>query len=429
MLQEIRWLPSEERWIEEIADRVLVGEILLVRSLPRWGLTAVCAAVESRLGSSAVAVAGRSMIESVQQATREALDGGVTAKVDAVGYAQLIFDDYGRAIRHSQGGTLHSMLYRLLVDSSQARDTGALLIARSGDMLDLSFAGSPLLSRAETVPLPLLATEDASVLSMSLSELHRLVGESTWLARRFLGRTKREGRISVVEHLNADRRRIIDALPPEAVEVLAGARAYENAGPVSQEALLCLGSIDSGSVYRPAGLVAESSLLEEIQLQSPGWPRQRGASVLQFATLLAGANDAIWVDRYALSHPSVARQFLSDLRGHTQARIRLLVSAERDRPSFAQEIINQLTSIPRVEVRFMHRLDRHLLHDRHLVLPAMKCGYVLPTAGVIFNQDDPGSAVSVRMPNLAINYSDCWNRGDPVLPAHAADGVCRGGYH
>lgn len=420
MPRETEWLPSERRWIGEITDRVLTGDILLVRSLPRWGLTTVCAAVGVQLGSSAVPVAGRSISEPAQRTTRDALDGQVTAKVAMDGYAQLIFDDYGHAIRRSQGGALHSMLYRLLVDSSQARDTGALLVARAGDMLDLNFAGSPLLSRAETTPLPLLTADDASVLSLDLSELRALAGESTWMARRFLGRTIREGRISVVEHLNADRRRIIDALPPDAVEVLAGARTYDNAGPVSQEALLCLGTVASGSVYRPASLVSESKLLEEIQLQSPGWPRQRAASVQQFAGFLAGNNDAIWVDRYALSRPHVARRFLDDLRQHTPARLRILVSNERDRPSFAQEIVTEFNCVPQVEVRFMHRTDRHLLHDRHLVLPAMKGGYVLPTAAVILSQDDPGSAVSVKMPSLAINYSDCWNRGDPVFPPPSA---------
>lgn len=414
------WLPSERQWISEIADRVLTGEILLVRSLPRWGLTAACAAVGSQLGSSIVAVAGRSISETKQQITRETLDGRVTAKVEADGYAQLIFDDYGHAIRRSQGGALHSMLFRLLVDSSQARDTGALLVARAGDMLDLSFAGSPLLSRAETIPLPLLTSDDAGVLNIDLNQLRSLVGESTWLARRFLGRTMREGRVSVVEHLNADRRRIRDALPPDAVEVLAGARTYDDASLVSREALLCLGTVESGSVYRPATLVAESKLLEDIHLQSPGWPQQRAGSIQQFATYLAGANDAIWVDRYALSHPTVARQFLDDLRLHTRARIRILVSNDRERPSFAHEIASRLSNVPRVEVRFMNRFDRPLLHDRHLVLPAMSCGYVLPTARVVLSQDDPGSAVSVKMPNLAINYSEFWNRGDPVLPAPSA---------
>lgn len=420
MPRETEWLPSERLWIGEITDRVLTGGNLLVRSLPRWGLTTVCAAVGAQLGSSAVVVAGRSITEPTQRTAREELDRQMTAKVDTDGYAQLIFDDYGHALQRSQGGALHSMLYRLLVDSSQARDIGALLVARAGDVLDLKFAGSPLLSRAETIPLPLLTAEDATVLGLDLSEVRKMAGDSTWLARRFLGRTNREGRMSAVEHLNADRRRIIDALPSDAVEVLVGATSYDNAGPVGQEALLCLGTIESGSDYRPASLVTEAKLLEDIQLQSPGWPPQRAASVKQFAGFLAGINDAIWVDRYAMSRPQIAGRFLNDLRRHTQARLRILVSNDRDRPTFAQEIVSELSSVPRVEVRFMHRSDRHLLHDRHLVIPAMKCGYVLPTAAVIFSQDDPGSAVSVKMPDLAINYSECWNRGEAVFPPRSA---------
>lgn len=419
MAQVTEWLPSELRWIEGITDRVLTGDILLIRSVPRWGVTSVCAAVEAQLGSSAISIAGRSISESTQRATREELDKQITSKVDADGYAQLIFDDYGHAIRRSQGGALHSMLYRLLVDSSPARDTGALLVARAGDVLDLQFAGSPLLSRTETIPLPLLTVDDADALNLNLDELRELVGESTWLARRFLGRTAREGRISAIEHLNADSRRIIDALPPDAVEVLAGARRYDAAGPVSQEVLLCLGMINGRSAYHPASLVVDSNLIEDIELQSPGWPPQRAASVQQFSDFLAGTNDAIWVDRYALSRPQATRQFLEALRLRTSARIRILVSDNRDRPSFVEEIISALDNVASVEVRFMHRSDRHRLHDRHLVLPAMRTGYVLPTAGVILSQDDPGSAVSVKMPSLAINYSECWNRADPVFPSAA----------
>ncbi|WP_326952253.1 hypothetical protein [Amycolatopsis sp. NBC_01286] len=416
MQRKTEWLPSELQWIEDIVGRVLSGEILLVRSLPRWGLTNVCASVDRELGASAVSVGGRTIGETAQRAIREAIDKDVSAKVDEQGYAQLIFDDYGYAIRHSQGGALHSMLYRLLVDSAQARDIGALLVARAGDMLDLNFAGSPLLGRTESVPLPLLAEIDATTLGVDLDDLRRMAGESTWLARRFMGRTVREGRINAVEHLNADRRRIVDALPVDAVEVLLGARQFDGVGVLGQEALLCLGAVEDGSKYRLASLVAESNLLDEIRLQSPGWPRARAASLRRFADLLAGVEDAIWVDRYALSRLDLARQFLNGLRRHTSARLRILVSRDRDRSSFAQEIVTELGGISKLEVRFMNRSDRHRLHDRHLVLPTLKSGFVLPTAGVIFGQDDPGSAVSVAMPNLAINYSEYWRRADRVLP-------------
>lgn len=413
------WLPSEREWIAQLAERVLMGEIALVRSLPRWGMSTVGKSVAKTLGESAVVVDGRSITEGNQKAVRERIDADVATAIEKTGCAQLIFDDYGRAIRRSQGGTLHSMLYRLLVDSTAARDTGAMLIARSADTLDLNFSGSPLISRGQTVVLPVLAAEDADALGIELAALTKLAGESTWLARRFLNTSARQGRVNAVEHLNNDRRRIIGALPPAAVEVLLGARTAANIDATSHEALLCLGSINTGGEFESSALVDESLLLQEARLWSPGWPARPGDSVRRFAELLAGAEDAIWVDRYLLSEPSRVRSFLERLRLLTATRLRLLVSDDRDRPGFAGAISSALGGIDDVDVRFMNRNDRKKLHDRHLVIPALRSGFVLPTAGVILGTDDPGSAVSVPMPTLAMNYAECWDRGSRVFSLHA----------
>ncbi|WGT47984.1 hypothetical protein [Tessaracoccus lacteus] len=410
------WLPSEQSWIDQLTDRVFEGEIVLLRALPRWGLSSVCASVAEALGDSAVVVEGRAISEANQKAARERIDEDVSAATEHAGCAQLIFDDYGRAIRRSQGGTLHSMLYRLLVDSEAARDTGALLVARSGDMLDLRFSGSPLISRARSVVLPVLGPEDAAALSIDLASLRRMSGESTWLARQFLGVSTRQGQVGAVEHLNNDRRRIVESLPPPAVEVLAGARAAHDCDATSREALLCLGSIDAGGAFEPARLVAQSTLLDEVHLRNPGWPADRSESVRRFADMLAGVEDAIWVDRYLFAEPSKARAFLARLRKLTSTRLRLLVSDDRDRSGFASDVSSALDGLENIQVRFMSRHDRRLLHDRHLVLPAMSSGFVLPTAGVILSIDDPGSAVSVPMPALAINFADCWRRGTRVFP-------------
>jgi hypothetical protein len=361
-------------------------------------------------------VRGRAFTEETQKSVREKLDLDVSEAIQRVGYAQLIFDDYGRAIRRSQGGTLHSMLYRLLIDSASARDTGALLVARSGDSLDLNFSGSPLISRAHTVALPALDAADADALSVELGDLRRMAGELTWLARRFLGVTARQGQVSAVEHLNSDRRRIVEALPPTSVEVLAGARAATDVDAVSREALMCLGVCGENSEFEPSELVSQSKLLAEVRLQNPGWPKSWSESIQSFANLLAGVEDAIWVDRYLFSQPSRVRMFIDELRHATAARLRLLVSADHERPSLGRDISTVLEGVDAVEVRFMSRHDRRRLHDRHLVFPSLRSGFVLPTAGVILGVDDPGSAIAVQMPALAINYAECWARGDRVFP-------------
>jgi len=409
------WLPSERRWLDALAERTLDGGIILVRAIPRWGLTATCEALAESLGESAVLVDGRTVTEANQKAFRDKLDSDIKAAIETMGLAQLLFDNYGRAIRRSQGGTLHSMLYRLLVDSPAARDTGALLTARPNDVLDPGFSGSPLISRATTFVLPAIDQEDADALGMDLTDLKTLAGESTWLARRFLDGGFRQGRVSAVEHLGHDGRRIVAALPPGAVNGLAGANETKPLDGISREALMCFGCVGPGGEFKPASLVAESTLLDEVASQNPAWPDLLSESARRFAGLLDSAEDAFWVDRYIFSQPVRAREFLDLVREQTSTRLRLLVCDDRERGAFAHSIANALDGVENVEVRFMHWSDKKLLHDRHLVLPALQSGYVLPTASVVLAIDHPGTAVAAKIP--AVDYAPYWNRGSVVFPA------------
>lgn len=340
------------------------------------------------------------------------LDRDLETRVTAFGHAQLLFDDYGSAIRRSKGGALHSSLYRMLVDGKHARDVGALLTSRLGDDLDLRFAGSPLLSRARVVRAPLLGIEDADAVGMSLEQVRLLVGSGTALARR-LGSASDEARAyEVVEYLKVDAARIVDDLPPDAVEVLAGARAYQDADSTSQHALLALGSVSSDGSFQLAQVVAESALCDSVQARSPGWPTTRSESVQAFAELLAGVDDAIWVDRYLFADVPLLQSFLTDVRSLTRCRLRLLGSDDRDQFGLASRVAQEINTIEGVDARMMTLVDRRELHDRHLVLPANRTGWVLPTAGVVLAKDAPGSAVVVRMPGLAVDYSQYWRRAN-----------------
>lgn len=133
------WLPTEHLWLESICEGLVEGEVLLVRGLPRWGLSTACQAVSEALGESAILLDGREVTEQNQRDFRDRLVSRVNEVIVRTGWAQLIFDNYGRAIRRSQGGILHSILYQLLIDSPAARDTGALLTARMGESLNLTF--------------------------------------------------------------------------------------------------------------------------------------------------------------------------------------------------------------------------------------------------------------------------------------------------
>ena len=223
MSYSTRWLPSDTRWIERVLDLLIDGEIVLVRGLPRTGKSTLCETIAHELGDTACSVFGARVDEANQGTMRERIGTEVAARIEANGCAQLVFDDYGKAIRRSQGGQLHSFLYGLLVDGPFARDTGVLLTSRHGDDLDLRFSGSPLLSRAQVLSLPETDIEDAAELGLELATLRALAGSSTAFARRMLGQEASTQTFALVEYLRVDRSRLAADLPPAVTEVLLGA--------------------------------------------------------------------------------------------------------------------------------------------------------------------------------------------------------------
>lgn len=67
------WLPTEHLWLESICEGLVEGEVLLVRGLPRWGLSTACQAVSEALGESAILLDGREVTEQNQRDFRDRL--------------------------------------------------------------------------------------------------------------------------------------------------------------------------------------------------------------------------------------------------------------------------------------------------------------------------------------------------------------------
>lgn len=403
-------LPSEVKWVEKVADDLLDGVIVLTRGLPRTGKTELAKAVVALLGESAILVSGKQFSEETQAAQRENLKAQVEQTVSTFGAAQVVFDDYGSAIKRSQGGVLHSMLYGLLIDGPLASDIGVLLTSRFEDDLSLRFAGSPLLSRARTVPQPMLHDEDAAILGLTLSDLVHVAGSTTSLARRLGDVTSQVRTYEILEYLKADAPAPSADLPAAAVEVMLGARAFDDADPFAQQALLTFGNVDDSKGFMMARAVADSGLCEDLRVRGPGWPSSRSDSVALFVEMLAGVEMAYWVDRYLCTDVASLRDFLTEVRKRIDTRLRLITCDSPGDIALAPAVVSNISAIAGVEVRFMTHYDRRDLHDRHLALPALQSGFVLPTSGVITSRDSPGSAVAVRMPDLPVDYSKYWQR-------------------
>ncbi len=264
------------------------------------------------------------------------------------------------------------------------------------------------------LPLPEADDEDAATLGIDLPTLRSLAGSSTAFARRMIGQESGASTFALVEYLKTDRARLAADLPPEVIEVMLGARTAEGLSPAGIKILGMFGATEEDRGFLPARVVVESLLIEELTAGSPGWPGQREESLDRFALLLSDAEEALWVDRYLFTQPTELGTFLRELRGRTDTRLRLFGSDDRETPDLASCVRSAISGLVGIEARTMTWGDRRHLHDRHLVLPAVRAGFVLPTAGVITGCHDPGSAVSVPMPGLPVNYDDYWRRSTPI---------------
>jgi hypothetical protein len=408
-----RLLPSEQAWVQTVADRLLDGDRLLVRGLPRTGKTLLARAVADLLGETAFYFDGATVTEVNQAEQHARLQAELDSRVNSHDCAQLVFDGYGRAVRRSRGAILHSQLYGQLIDGDRSRDIGAIFTSRYADALDIKVSGSPLLGRVTSFELPRLTEEDAATLGVDLDMARAYFGDSTTLAHIALNAEPLGAPDGVVDFVSINAASLSRDLPTGAVQVLVGARSFADVDSTSRRALRSLGS-DLGGSYTVASSVAESRLVAELQARNHRWPTTEEASVARFCELLADATNALWVDRYIYERPELLANFLASIRRSTVTPVRLLGKPTNDHANIRTQIAAALGNVTDVEARVMAYQDVKPLHDRHLVDPSRGVGFVVPTADVILSQVDAGSAVVVEMPSIEFDYEACWNRATPL---------------
>ncbi|WP_327006870.1 hypothetical protein OHA72_06075 [Dactylosporangium sp. NBC_01737] len=219
---------------------------------------------------------------------------------------------------------------------------------------------------------------------------------------------------SLEQSIKADVPLIIDDLPSDAIEFLAGARQQQALSGEAHEALLPLVYV-SGATFELAQVPKLAGLLDGVHSIAPGWPTDLSASTTKFAALVAGWDEALWCDRYLYGNPKILSGFLSLLRKKTDTRFRLLGALPTSESGHtASEVRTALQGHVDVEARFMHRLDYKTLHDRHLVHIGAGNGFVLPVSRAIFGLDNAGSAIVAPAARFGIIYADYWRRASPV---------------
>lgn len=408
-----RLLPSEETWVQVIADRLLGGERLLARGLPRSGKTLLARAVADALGETAFYFDGAALREDNEAKQHARLQAEVARRIDSHDCAQLVFDGYGRAVRGSRGAILHSQLYGQLIDGARSRDIGALFTSRYADALDVKVSGSPLLGRVTVIELPRLSEEDAVALGLDVGVARARFGDSTAFAHLALNSKSVGSQDGVVDFVSINAASISRDLPTGAVQVLIGTRNFADADGASRRALRAVGTESDGN-YAVACVVAESRLMAELEARNHRWPATPDASVARFCALVSELTNALWIDRYIYERPERLADFLASVRRSTARPLRLLGKPTTDYASTRASVASALRSVCDIEARVMAYRDVQSLHDRHLVDPHTGVGFVVPMADVILCQVDAGSAVAVAMPSIDFDYEACWRRATPL---------------
>lgn len=403
-------LQSEDRWIDEVCERLLEGERLIVQAPPRMGKSYLAEAVRQRLGGTASLVQGAAFTEANQLTLRETMRDSVLKAAEATGNAQLIFDDYHRALKRTQGQRLQANLVALLIDGAHARDIGAILFTRCSTPIHLPGRGSPLVSRCSFLAMPRWTTDDLTGTNLDADSVDIAVGSSASL----LSIAEVQGNLelgALTQRLVIDAETVLNDLPIQAVLTLAGRGIGLELGDAEQRSLDGFFRIGKG----PTTLALDADLVSLAMQRNIGWPAGVIDSARHFARLLDRRGSAIWCDRYLFKSLRALSEFVSIVRSHSPARLCLL-GTERPGDAYisSAEIRSALDSYPDVEYRFMLPGDRSPLHDRHLALRGELGGWVVPTADVVIGAVRGGSAIATRAHAFPVDYEQIWQRSRQI---------------
>lgn len=402
--------PSAEDWVTEQAINLLEGRRLLIRALPRTGKSWFADHLVGSLGATALLVRGREFTEQNQADLRGKLVAQLKALVAERGSAQLVFDDYHRALARSQGARLQAQLYAVLVDSPEARDIGAVFLARQLTSVHLDVRGSPLASRLEPAALPEWDERDMRHFGIDdpLDELVASIGSALVDLHRF----RAVGYERVVERLRIDADSIVKDLPSDATEALVGAQELDSLSSATRRQMV--GLVHSvGASLQVTNAVKDSDLKAHVR-QSAGWPSDLRASAAAFAELLNGCDHALWSDRYLSVDPQRLTTFLLAVRESTNCRIDLLMSERVDGLVSFADLGQVEERCSRVSVKLMTHSDRRLLHERHLVRLGEGGGWAIPIFAALVGSQPVGSAVATRAAGFGVDYKAVWGRSIPL---------------
>lgn len=403
--------PSAKDWIDARVLDLWEGRRLLVRALPRSGKSWFAERILAGLGETGILAEGRHYSEDNQAALRANIIERLKDCVKQRGSAQLVFDDYHKALSRSQGARLQAQLHAVLVDAPEARDIGAIFFARQITPVHLDVRGSPLVSRLEPAALPEWVDSDLAHYGIREvpDHLESLIGRNLGDLHRYsVG-----GYSRVEERLKIDAGSIVQDLPADVTEALAGQRQLASLSPAATCQMAGLTCVVGDEIQ--LSRAAKAADVEGRVRRTGQWPADPKAGSQSFAELLDGCARALWSDRYLAVDPQRLTSFLLLVREHTSCHLDLLMSDRIPNTAINFTDLSQVeASCPAVVIRLMTPADRQQLHDRHLVRLEESGGWAIPTFDVLTGVQPPGSAVATRAAGFGVDYSEIWSRSTPL---------------
>jgi hypothetical protein len=401
-------LQSIVDWVEDASLQLLGGNRLLLRLPPRHGKTFLTSLVKETLGETSIRVDGINFPEGDQKLIREALRKKIIETVERHGSAQLIFDNYNVAVNRNQGKLLDVMLNGVLIDHEVSREVGALFTARCSVRLDHRGAGSPLMSRVQ----PLSPPHISRLLPGDLDEsgLQEWFGDSALLVEQCLS-VNAGVAVTLADRFEMDRSYIGDVLAVAKTELESKQIDDMTMTYAARCAVSGLITMDG-----PTGLYSRlQKIFFELDEGSAAWPANVEASAKKFASLLGGASEVIWFDRYMFRDIEYLRNFAIRVADQTSCRLLLVGSRTVSEREVSRAEMWRLSSLSNVDARWLAPSDYSLLHDRHLVTG--DGGWVMPQVHVVVGRQAPGSAVVAPVSSFAMDYRSVWHRASEANPA------------
>lgn len=391
---------SLDSWLQTVSSRLIDGEKLLLRSLPGLGKTFICEQLAEMLGPSAIVIRGRQVGTVALADAPRTIAEKIAATVERESGAQLLFDDYSRALRSAVGQQLQAMLHGLLINSEIADAVGVLVVSRWGERLHVPKAGSPLLSRLDYLAEPRWTPTDVPA-GHAPESVEREIGSAAGMLALALGHDGLYDAQRVTSQLDLHADTILNSCTPTGLEYLAGRCTFGELKPTDQEPLQAL------FVGRALTSAAKDSQLRTIAMsRTRGWPPGVHASASTFASLLESEQAAMWVDRFVFKRPADLRRFLIEVRKLTPAKLRILGS-NPPRDPIDVGAIKKIAAEVGIECRVLTRVQYRKCHDRHLVF-SDNSGHVLPVAEVVLGVGDPGTAMTTLAPAFPQEYERYW---------------------